>query len=67
MMKTITYRGEQYEVEDWVNFVAMELDGAIFGFEKLPFASEGEWLPNGGRFVEIHREITNWEESLEKV
>lgn len=31
-MKTITYRGEQYEVEDWVNFVAMDADGDIYGY-----------------------------------
>lgn len=67
-MKTITYRGEQYEVEDWVNFVAMDIDGDIYGYETKPENGlSDEWLNTGGKVFWIGSETNNWENSLEKV
>lgn len=66
-MKTITYRGEQYEVEDWVNFVAMDADGMIYSYEHEPTLSDGEWIPSLGRVWHVGDEPSEWEESLEKV
>lgn len=66
-MKTITYRGEQYEVEDWVNFVAMDADGAIYAYEQEPYSRCGEWIKSGGNVKCIGCEVVEWEESLEKV
>lgn len=66
-MKTITYRGEQYEVEDWVNFVAMDADGAIYAHESEPYRRHGEWVKTEGRIQCIGNEVAGWEESLEKV
>lgn len=68
-MKTITYRGEQYEVEDWVNFVAMDGSGEIFAYENEPTIEPGElvWSYNQNRVEWIGREPVDWEETLEKV
>lgn len=68
-MKTITYRGEQYEVEDWVNFVAMDASGEIYAYEIEPGRELGdtEWSYELGRVEWIGREPVEWEESLEKV
>lgn len=66
-MKTITYRGERYEVEDWVNFVAMDSDGMIYGYDYEPELSCGEWIPSLGRTWPVGDEPTDWEVSLEKV
>lgn len=62
-METITYRGKQYEVEDWVNFVAMDGSGEIFAYETEPSIEPGEQ----NRVEWIGREPVDWEESLEKV
>lgn len=68
-MKTITYRGEQYEVEDWVNWVAMESNGTYYGYENEPYLNlgSGEWIKDVGRICIIGEENMEWEESLEKV
>lgn len=68
-MKTITYRGEQYEVEYWVNWVAMDLDGDIFAFENKPEKDDiGEWINNkGGQVSRIDYIDNGWSESLEKI
>lgn len=67
-MKTITYRGEQYEVEDWVNWVAMDADGGIYGYETNPeWGVYDEWANTGGKVCAIGVEDNKWEESLEKV
>lgn len=46
-MKTITYRGKQYEVEYWVNFVAMDSDGNIYAYENKPDHNGVNWLIRG--------------------
>lgn len=67
-MKTITYRGKQYEVEDWVNFVAMDSDGMIYGYETKPENGlSDEWFNTGGKVCWIGSEHNEWEDSLEKV
>lgn len=68
-MKTITYRGEKYEVEDWVNFVAMDGSGEIFAYENEPKIDPGVpvWIYNLNRVKRIGREPVAWESSLEKV
>ncbi|QDH85544.1 hypothetical protein [Proteus phage vB_PmiP_RS51pmB] len=67
-MKTITYRGEQYEVEDWVNWVAMDAGGEIYAYEHEPIvSSENDWINTGGNCFWIGSEPQDWDESLEKV
>lgn len=66
-MKTITYRDEQHEVEDWVNFIAMDADGAIYAYENEPYRKYGEWIKTEGSVKCIGSEVVEWEESLEKV
>ena len=66
-MKTITYRGNQCEVPEWVNFVAMDADGDIFGYEHEPYTGDGDWFCSGGRVKHLRDTCIFWEESLEKV
>lgn len=67
-MKTITYRSEQYEVEDWVNFVAMDIDGEIYAYENKPENRLSDvWLNTGGKVSWIGSENNEWEISLEEV
>ena len=43
-MKTVKYRGKEYEVADCVNFLAKDSDGQIWGFENEPFLNDyGDW------------------------
>ncbi|UIB81320.1 hypothetical protein [Flyfo podovirus Tbat2_2] len=65
-MKIITYRGEQYEVEDWVNFVAMDADGDIYAYENKPERNTINWTFRGTACL-IGTEPVDWEGSLEKV
>lgn len=68
-MKTITYRGKEYEVEDWVNFVAMDDNGEIFGYEHRPIRSmtNKKFFNALGDVTCIGVEPADWENSLEKV
>lgn len=67
-MKTITYRGEQYEVEDWVNFVAMDGNLALFGYKNEPTCYGQVWdcdNVNERHFISYVQ--PEWRDSLEKV
>lgn len=67
-MKTITYRGEEYIVEDWANFVAMDGDGDIFAFENKPKENNfGQWEAATGDFEFIGKVGINWRDSCEEV
>lgn len=66
-MKTITYRGEQYEVEDWVEYVAANQDGWIRAFENIPIANGDKWFNTGGQCMYISYVDNEWRDSLEKV
>ena len=67
-MKTIKYHGKQYEVEDWVNFVAMDADGDIYGYEHEPHIHlSDQWVRATGKVESIGIESTEWDNSLEKV
>lgn len=67
-MKTINYRGKEYIVEDWVNFVAMDIDGDIYAFENEPEKDDfGEWMNIKGEVLQIDYVNNGWENSLEKV
>ena len=54
-MKTIEFQGAEYQVQDWVNWVAMDDDGELYGYENKPYKTDGEWFPQkGGRTTLIH-------------
>lgn len=68
-MKVINYRGITAEVEDWVNFIATDEDGEIWGFENKPSVNMygSMWLERTGRFDRVNNTFSDWENSLEKV
>lgn len=64
-MKTVKYRGVECIVSDWVNFIATDKDAQVIGYENKPILHEDQFLPAGGRWEFV--DITEWENSLEKV
>lgn len=70
-MKTIEFEGKQYEVEDWVKFVARDEDGSINGYEAEPYQSRpesNEWCcRNIFRICSISETFDNWDKSLTEV
>ena len=67
-MKTITIEDQEYEVPDWVNWVALDADGEWRGFEKKPRKDEcfSRWTAMGGKHYFITRSV-GWENSLREV
>lgn len=66
-MKTVNYRGMTVEVEDYVNFIAMDKDGQIIGYENKPIADCDQWIVNSGMWEVITTFTTDWENSLEEI
>ncbi len=68
-MKTITFEGKQYEVEDWVNYIARDHDGEIYGYEAEPIILDRTWWDNVGdtKFKLIDLFSAKWQDSLTKV
>ena len=64
-MKTITFEGKEYEVEDWVNYVATDSNGRIYGYQYEPIKGSRIWSDNGGEWSEIYD--YGWKDSLVKV
>lgn len=66
-MKKINFHGKEYEVEDWVNWVAIDEDGVIYGYEDEPEAGFATWI-NSKRFARIPESYAElWKNSLTKV
>lgn len=63
-MKQINYRGINIDVLDWVNYIATDKDGSVWGYEKEPRRDSDEWY--SGVVVYICGN-EYWEQSLEKV
>lgn len=40
-MKTVTFQGIDYEVPDWVRWIAQDGDGHIFAYDVEPLVYEG--------------------------
>ena len=67
-MKTITFEGNEYEVEDWVKYVARDEDGDICAFENKPFMYRNYWsTDNVGKVHRMGAELDDWENSLIEV
>lgn len=68
-MKTVKYRGGKFEVSDWVNFIATDRDGFMWGFENKPEMDidENMWSTSFGRYEHVTDIFNNWENSLEKI
>lgn len=48
---------------DWVNYVAMDADGAIWAYEFPPEEDGGQWYPYEGKAEQLY-EYNNWRETL---
>ena len=69
-MKTVKYRGNEYNIPEWVSYIATDENGGVWGFEDKPYSSRGYWLNREqcGKCKRIGSlNIDNWENSLEKV
>lgn len=64
-MKIVKYQGKEFEVSDWVNFIATDKDTQVIGYENKPVLHEDQFLPVGGRWEFV--DIAEYENSLEKV
>lgn len=68
MEKTVTYRGATYLVPQWVNYIAEDSDGDVFGYEFEPSRGYNSWTPAGpGRCTYIEPSVSGWYDSLVKV
>lgn len=68
MAKTVDYCGKQYNVPDWVKFIATDSDGAIFGYEEKPAISEfwKEHISKKGRVCRLTRP-EEWRDTLQEI
>lgn len=68
-MKTVKYQGKEFEVSDWVNFIATDEDGSIWGFENKPKLNidKDMWSTSFGRFKQVSDTFNDWENSLEEI
>lgn len=66
MSKLIVYREEEYQVPNWVKYVATDENGVVWGYEEKPSSWEfsGDWQAKG-RYVKIYSPDLDWENSLE--
>jgi hypothetical protein len=44
-MKTVEYMGSTYEVQDWCNFIAADLNGNVYGYSQQPVWNEVAYEP----------------------
>jgi hypothetical protein len=68
-MKTITFEGKEYQVEDWVRYVARDSDSYIYGYEHRPELHNQSWEDDVNRNV-FHigwGDNILWYESLKEV
>ena len=64
-MKTIKFEGVEYEVEDWVNFVARDFDGDVYGYESRPVQQKSLFYSEG-RYA-VLKTPEDWKDSLIEV
>lgn len=68
-MKTVKYQGKEFEISDWVNFIATDKDGDTWGFENKPEMNidENMWSTSFGRYEYVTDTFNNWVDSLEEI
>lgn len=48
-MKKVKFLGEEYEVSDYIKFIARDSDGGVWGFDKRPEINiNGDWYSRNG-------------------
>jgi hypothetical protein len=65
-MKTIKFEGVEYEVEDWVKYVAKDSDGAVVAYEVRPFKNNS-FFASRGRYAVLKTTDEDWQDSLIEV
>ena len=63
--KIVTFEGKQYEVPEWVNWVARDGNGDGYGYEEKPFLGCDQFDNEYGRIFTLF--ANNWRDSLTKV
>jgi len=68
-MKTVTINGKEYEVPNWVNWIAMNEDGRWCGYELKPMIlpKEGAWYDGTGKLVFFRHELGHWMNTARRV
>lgn len=72
-MKTITFEGKEYEVENWIKWIAMDCDGMIWGYTNKPRTNLksgglGQWDGRTGKCMKIKgSDNPNWQRSLKEL
>lgn len=51
-MKKVFAFGLYLEVEDWVKYLAVDANGNIYGYEKIPREGSNKWFSDGPGEVE---------------
>lgn len=64
--KTITFEGNQYDVPMWVNWVARDMDGDIYGYQSMPHTGVRSWH-GVEEYTFLRTVVVSWDESLTKV
>ena len=62
--KTITFEGQQYDVPVWVNWVARDSGGSVYGYDVQPNKGAGMWLNYSENYILLSAGLTAWDESL---
>lgn len=70
-MKIVNYLGEDYNVEDWVEYIATDKDTSIYGYEKEPVVDDfsGEWdIVECSKYYQINiLKLESWKKTMRKV
>lgn len=64
-MKTVNYRGMNFEIEDHFKYIATDEDVLITVFEFPPLKDDDQWLVVRGKWKMLTGNIKGWENSLE--
>lgn len=74
IVKTVQYFNETFTIPSWVNYLAMDKDGALFGYQIKPSLHDDktQFMTNGyhGREAELIATIVydgDWTKSIVKV
>jgi len=73
-MKTVNVKGIEYEVPDRINFISVDEDGCISGFEKKPeiqdFEEDNIWCDGEDSYIDVGVEshlTGDWKDSLQDI
>ena len=64
--KEVTYRGKKYTVPEWTRYMATDMDGAMYAYERSPTEGCDCWWEDKGRSKNVEYPV-RWEDSLEEV